>query len=82
MASTKETYRDGTGAIRCSTCLSELKTPDHEPLVMMRLSDVQNLACCLEEYVNCPEVWGETIKRLEQLCGQTTDQMRAALAKT
>jgi hypothetical protein len=52
------------------------------PVVNILLSDVEEIACILKEYVDCPEVWGPTIQRLEQACGRTTEQIqKAAVAK-
>jgi len=71
-----DTYSDGVGVIRCTTCRLALRTAPDEPLVSLRQEDVEEIACLLVDYVDCPEVWADTIKRLEQACGRTVDQMR------
>ena len=42
----------------------------------VRVSDLEEVSCLLVEYVDAPEVWGETIRRFEQALGITTAQMR------
>ena len=78
MARRKSPYTDGVGVQRCEVCQSVLRAKDGEPLVSIRISDVEEIACILEQYVDCPEVWGETIKRLEQACGRTVKQISEA----
>ena len=72
------TYRDGVGVERCSSCHAPLRNLGDAPVVSVLLADVEEIACILEQYVDCPEVWGDTIKRLEQAAGRTVAQMSAA----
>jgi hypothetical protein len=77
-----DTYRDGVQMERCLFCGGAVRGADGAPVVNILVSDVEEIACILKEYVDCPEVWGPTIQRLEQACGRTTEQMqRAAVAK-
>lgn len=70
------TSADGVGADRCTHCGAVLRHGG-EPMVAIRRSDVEQIACILYEYVDCPEVWGETITRLERAVGRTVRQMKA-----
>jgi hypothetical protein len=69
---------DGCGVQRCEFCHAPIKAAGDYPLVTIRQSDAEEIACILEQYVDCPEVWGDTIKRLEQACGRTVRQMNDA----
>jgi hypothetical protein len=71
-----DTYRDGVQMERCLFCGGAVRDGGGAPVVNILLSDVEEIACILKEYVDCPEVWGETIKRLEQACGRTTKQIQ------
>lgn len=35
------TYRDGVGVVRCATCLHALHTPTGEPLLSVRVDDLE-----------------------------------------
>lgn len=72
------TYRDGIQAERCPMCDQMIRDASGARMVPILLSDVEELACILEQYVDCPEVWAETIKRLEQAAGRTVKQICAA----
>lgn len=69
------TYRDGIQAERCPMCDQMIRDAAGDRMVPVLLSDVEEIACILEQYVDCPEVWGDTIKRLEQAAGRTVKQM-------
>jgi hypothetical protein len=71
-------YADGVGLERCRVCHQALRATDGEALVSIRLSDIEEIVCLLEQYVDCPEVWAATITRLEQACGRTVAQICAA----
>lgn len=71
------TYEDGVGAERCTQC-SAVVRHGGEPIVSILRSDAESLASFLVEYVDCPEVWDDTIKRLERVVGRTVKQMQAA----
>jgi hypothetical protein len=62
-----DTYLDGVATMRCRACHSALRTADDEPVVAIRVSDAEDLVRLLVEYVDCGEVWNDTILRLEQI---------------
>jgi hypothetical protein len=68
-------YRDGVGIERCATCHTATRAADDEPVISIRVRDVEELVCLLEQYVDCPDVWADTITRLEQACGRTVAQI-------
>ena len=69
------TYLDGIRSERCEFCGSELKGADGKPRVLVTVEDVEALMDLLVEYVDCPEVWSETITRLERAVGLTHEQI-------
>jgi hypothetical protein len=73
-----DTYLDGVATMRCRACHSALRTADDEPVVAIRVSDAEDLVRLLIEYVDCGEVWNDTILRLEHAVGRTYDQIRRA----
>lgn len=73
-----DTYRDGVGMERCLFCQSAIRNLADEPMVLVRTSDVEALACLLEQYIDLPDVWGHTVERLEHACGKTVEQINAA----
>lgn len=50
---------------------------EEEPLATVRWEDLKDVMCLLVEYVDCPEVWSDTIGRFEQALGMTHAQLKA-----
>jgi hypothetical protein len=69
------------GTLRCDVCQSALRTYDDEPVVYLRITDVEQIACVLHDYVNMPDIWGDVVQRLEQACGRTVAQINATHGK-
>ena len=74
-----EIYRDGVGAVRCAVCSSALRDGADQPVAIMRIDDLEEIACLLVDYVDCPQVWAPVVRRLEQATGRTVAQIKSAL---
>ena len=75
-----ETYRDGIGATRCQSCGSVILDNAEEPMVSVRLADVEEVAWLLTDMLTQFDIepeqgWKDLIGRLEHAAGRPVAQM-------
>lgn len=84
-----KTYRDGVGIERCTVCSSALRTLADDPLVSLRLVDVEDMLLLLTDVLRkqsadlkasivAADAWTSLIDRLEKVCGRTAGQLHIA----
>jgi hypothetical protein len=68
---------DGLVELKAALNVPPMAAQTNEPLVTVRWEDLKDVMCLLVEYVDCPDVWSDTIGRFEQALGMTHAQLKA-----
>lgn len=71
-----ETYADGVGVERCTTCGRGLRDKAGEQLVYVKRTDVEALIDLIAHRIGWPGLWADTAERLQQAVGLSDEAVK------